>query len=132
MYEIRLKIHKEDDLYNPLDPDKELLSDEVVSYINRKYSEKSEPGKHVIHIISDNPVDEERVRKNIRRYTEQEEGIVGRDQKHSVFKQLWLAGIGVAFIALWLLLAAITENIIVEVLSIIGSLQFGKLRTSGL
>ena len=121
MCEIKLKIHEENDLYNPLDPDRELLSDEVVSYIVRKYSEKNVRGSHVIRIISDTPLDEERVRKNIRRYTEQEDGIVSRKQKSSSLKQLWLALIGVAFIAVWLILAANTENVIVEVLSIIGS-----------
>ena len=33
MYEIKLKIHEEADLYNSLDPDQVLLSDDVVSYI---------------------------------------------------------------------------------------------------
>ena len=40
MYEIKLKIQDEADLYNPLDPDRVLLSDDVVSYILRKYEER--------------------------------------------------------------------------------------------
>ena len=44
MYEIKLKIHEETDLYNSLDPDQMLLSDDVVSYILRKYEVKSFQG----------------------------------------------------------------------------------------
>ena len=122
MYEIKLKIHEEADLYNPLDLDQVLLSDDVVSYILRKYEERPDiREKHVIHIYSDTPVDEERVRRNIRRYTEEEEKIMKRKQQRSRLKQLRLFIIGVAFIAFWLFIVAKTENILVEVLSIIGS-----------
>lgn len=77
--------------------------------------------KHVIHIFSDTPVDEERVKRNIRRYTEDEGKIMKRKQQRSCIKQLWLFAIGIAFIAFWLFIASKTENILVEVLSIIGS-----------
>ena len=52
--EIRIRIHNEADLYNPLDPDQELLSDDVIDYIQRKYDEDRELGDRlVIHIVSD-------------------------------------------------------------------------------
>ena len=122
MYEIKIKIHEETDLYNPLDPEQILLSDELVSYILRKYEERPDiRDKHVIHIYSDTPVEEERVKRNIRRYTEEEGKIIVRKQKTSRLKQVRLFIIGLAFIAFWLFMASITENIIVEVLSIIGS-----------
>ena len=122
MYEIKLKIHEEADLYNPLDPDQVLLSDDVVSYILRKYEERPDlRDKHAIHIYSDTPVNEERVKRNIRRYTEEEGKLMQRKQHRNRINQLWLFGIGVAFIALWFFIAAKTENILVEVLSIIGS-----------
>lgn len=122
MCEIKLKIHEEADLYNPLDPDQVLLSDDVVSYILRKYEERPDVReKHTIHIFSDTSVDEERVRRNIRRYTEEEGKIMKRKQQRSRIKQMWLFGIGIAFIAFWLFIASKTENILVEVLSIIGS-----------
>ena len=75
----------------------------------------------MIHIYSDTPVDEERVKRNIRRYTEDEGKIMKRKQQRSRIKQLWLFAIGIAFIAFWLFIASKTENILVEVLSIIGS-----------
>ena len=55
-FEIKIKIHEEADLYNPLDPEGSELSDEVISYMVRKYQEKGRKEKHIIHIISDEPV----------------------------------------------------------------------------
>ena len=122
MYEIKVHVHEEADLYNPFDPDQVLLSDDVVSYILRKYEERPDVReKHVIHIYSDSPVDEERVRQNIRHYTEEEGMMMKRQQQRSRVKQLRMFIIGLAFIAFWLFLAAKSENILVEVLSIIGS-----------
>ena len=121
MYEIKVKIHEESDLYNTFDPDAAQLSDEVVSYILRKYQEKEREEKHCIHIISDTPVDEDRVWKNIHAYTKHEEEIIGREQQNSTAKQIRLFIIGIAFIAFWMFAASRTENIGVEVLSIIGS-----------
>jgi len=55
-FEIKIKIHEEADLYNPLDPEGSELSDEVITYMVRKYQEKGRKEKHIIHIISDEPV----------------------------------------------------------------------------
>ena len=35
--EIKLRIHKESDLFSLLDPDQRILSDEVISYLSRNY-----------------------------------------------------------------------------------------------
>lgn len=121
MYEIKVKIHEEADLYNPLDPDKAHLCDDVIAYIFRKYLEKKRKEPFVIHIFSDLPVDEERVRKNLRAFMEHEEEIEEREQQISSMKQVRMFFIGISFIAIWMLAAKITNNILVEVLSIIGS-----------
>ena len=121
MYEIGVSIHEENDLYNPLDPDCTLLSDDVVSYINRKYQEKERSAKFFIHFISDVPVNEERVRENIRSYLQHEIDFQTREHRNSTLRQIRLFMIGIVFIAVWLLAARQTESIAVEVLSIIGS-----------
>lgn len=120
-YDISLKIHEEADLYSGFDPDQTLLSDEVISYIVRRYQEKDLGDKPRLHIISDLPLDEDRVRKNIRDYMQQELEISVKEQKKITLKQLRLAVIGIAFIAVWLVLSAFTGTVIAEVLSIIGS-----------
>ena len=121
MYEIKIKIHEEADLYNAFDPDQVQLKDEVVSYITRKYQEKERTDQYCMHIITDVPVDEERVRRNFRKYVEEEVGIIRRDHKRSSMKQALLFIIGIAFIAIWAAMSSKTGVIILEVLSIIGS-----------
>ena len=121
MFEISIKIHEENDLYNPLDPDCALLSDDVVSYIIRRYQEKERTEKFFIHVISDKPVNEDRIRENIRSYMLHEIDFQTREHHISTLRQIRLFMIGIAFIAGWLLAARQTESVSVEVLSIIGS-----------
>lgn len=121
MYEIKIKIHEEADLYNDFDPDQVQLKDEVVSYITRKYQEKERTDQYCMHIISDVPVDEERVRSNFRKYVEEEVGIINRIQHRSTMKQVLMFIIGIAFITTWVLMSSKTGTIVLEVLSIIGS-----------
>jgi hypothetical protein len=120
-FEIKIKIHEEADLYNPLDPEGSELSDEVISYMVRKYQEKGRKEKHIIHIISDEPVDEEKVRNSFLAYSTKEEMIFGNVRNRITLKQLTLFVIGILFISLWLFASSRTENLLVEILSIIGS-----------
>ena len=121
MYEIKIKIHEEAELYNPLDPEQTLLADEVVAYVSRRYEEASRSERFCIHIFSDTPVNEERVRENFRINMEHQQDIETKEMKTASLKQLWLFFIGICFIAIWLFAAGMTENLGVEVLSIIGS-----------
>ena len=121
MYEIRIKIHDEADLYEPFDPDGSLLSEDVVSYFSRRFQERAVGEAASLRIISDVPVNEERVRANIRSYAMGALEQNAREQRKYSLKQLYLVLIGLAFIALWLVLKRTTEGIGSEVLSIIGS-----------
>ncbi len=121
MYEIKLKIHDESDLYTPLDPDKELLSEDITSYFQRKYIEKASPlEKTIIHIFSEVPLNEERVRKSIKSYTKNELAILAKKKKRSLVKEVWLFILGIIFIALWLFLESVTESIAATVVCIVG------------
>jgi hypothetical protein len=94
---------------------------EVVSYILHKYQEKKRREPFCVHIFSDTPVDEERVRKNFRAFLEQEEKNEERYQHIYSMKQVRMFAIGIVFIAIWLLVETYTSVLIVEILSIIGS-----------
>ncbi len=121
MNEIKLKIHDESDLYSSLDPDMELLSEDITSYFQRKYTEKTSPlDKTIIHIFSDVPINEERVRKNIKSYTENELVILAKKKKRSLIKEVWLFILGIIFIALWLFLESVTESVVATVVCIVG------------
>ena len=96
-YEIKIKIHEEADLYNPLDPEGSELSDEVIAYIVRKYQ------------------------NSFLDYARKEEMILGKVRNRTTLKQLTMFVIGILAISLWLFVARRTENLLVEILSIIGS-----------
>ena len=121
MYEVKIKIREEAELYNPLDPEQTMLADDVITYVTRKYDEADRSERFRIHIFSDNPVNEDRVRENFRINMEHQQDIETKEMKTASLKQLWLFFIGVFFIAAWLFAASMTENLGVEVLSIIGS-----------
>lgn len=120
--EIGLHIHAENDLYHPLDPDQKLLSDEVISYLQRKYSDDAQFGKKmVIRIVSDIPVNEEHVRQSFHDWINSECRSLEKEQHRIRIRQLRLFLIGIFFIAIWLYFAMTKDNVFVEVLSIIGS-----------
>lgn len=119
--EIKVRIHDEDDLYDPLDPDKLYLSQDVISYIEQRYSEKRDYGKVNIHIISDKPVHTDRVKEAFHVYIENEKNALNKEQHLASTRQIRLFVIGIIFISIWLIISANIENILVEVLSIIGS-----------
>lgn len=120
--EIRIRIHEEMDLYHPLDPDQKLLCDDVISYLQRKYNDDSQAGrKMTIQIVSDQPVNEERVRSAFHDYVDHEYNSLVREQRRTRIRQLRLFLIGIFFIAIWLYFSMKKDNIFVEVLSIIGS-----------
>ena len=59
--EIKLRIHEESDLFSPLDPDQQILSEDVISYLHPKYrmmylKYQTKSGNYVLHIFSDTPV----------------------------------------------------------------------------
>lgn len=122
IYEIRMKIREEADLYSPLDPDQEAFSDDVIAYLERKYNERANfRDKPVIHIISEKTVNAERVNRNFKAYMRKETELLTKEQKRASLRQARLFVIGILFIAVWLVFALNTDNIFVEVLSIIGS-----------
>ena len=122
MKEIKLKIHEEDDLYSPYDPDKILLSEDVVTHLMRNFIHKhrSLKEKFSLHIITDTPVDEERVRENIRAFFMQEMDDVNYGIKRLTLKEIGLAVAGVIFLLLWLYASSKAGSIKLEILSIIG------------
>ena len=65
--EIKLKIHDESELFSPLDPDQMMISDDVIDYLSRVFLNKHRRLREsfVIHIISDEPVNEAHVKNAI-------------------------------------------------------------------
>ena len=120
--EIKLKIHQESDLFTSLDPDGNKLSEEVISYFTRYYVNVHRwiNEKYIIRIISDAPLNEERVRESIKKEFLQKKDDTGYGLKKLTSKEIYFGILGVAITALWLYLSYNFENVGVEILSIAG------------
>lgn len=120
--EIKLKIHEESDMFTPYDPNQELLSEDVSTYLIRCYENKHRTTKEklVVHIFSDTPVNEERVKRAIRGHCEQEKSNNQREIMIETFREICLAVLGLILLSLWAFLSASHEGMWMEVLSIMG------------
>ena len=120
--EIKLKIHEEADMFSPFDPEQKLLSEDVSDYLIRCYENKHRKTKEelVIHIYSDTPVNEERVKQAIRDYCAQEKSNNRHEGRVETLKEVALGILGLLFLSLWFILSATHENVWMEVLSIVG------------
>ena len=120
--EIRLKIHEESDMFSPYDPDQELLSEDISDYLVRYYENKHRRNREdfVIHVFSDTPVNEERVKRAIRDHFEQEKSNNKHEMLLETFKEILLAGLGLILLSIWFFLSSTRESVWMEMLSIMG------------
>ena len=72
--EIKLRIHEESDMFTPYDPDQKLLSEDVSDYLIRCYENMHRKSREEfsVHVFSDEPVSEERVKQALRDHCEQQ------------------------------------------------------------
>ena len=120
--EIRLKIEKESDLFSGFDPDQKLLSEEVSLHLARNYlnQHRSMDEKYIIHILSDSPVDERKVKERFHDYYAQELDNLKFSMKRLTLKQISLAVIGILILCVWLYFSSRSERVNVEILAIMG------------
>ena len=120
--EIKLKIHEEADLFSDLDPDQMMLSEAVTGYLNYNYMKmhRNHNEQFKLRIISDTPVDEQRVTERIRDYYQQELSNSAFALKRLTTKEICMIVIGVIALSIWLILSANGSNVGIEILSIVG------------
>lgn len=119
-FEIKVRVADESELYNPFDPDKLTLNEDLLQYLVNRYSEK-ELGKQTALAFVGAAIDGNHLKAALRRHVESELEKNRREKKLNYAKQLRLFLIGVAFIAADIALKQALPSIPVEILSIIGS-----------
>ena len=120
--EIRLKIHEESDLFSRFDPDQKMLSEEVIAYVAHNYLNQHRwlKDSFTIRIISDVPVNQEKVKCRIQDYFVQEKENTDYLLKKLTLKEICLGVFGAVVLAIWLMLSQDSSNVNLEILSIIG------------
>ena len=120
---IKLKIQDESEFFSPMDPDQNMLSDEVISYLTRVFLNKHRRLRenYVITVISETPVNEDRIKNAILREFEQQKDDAGYALKRLMYKLICLGVLGAALLALWLYLSLQKDSSVgLEILSIMG------------
>lgn len=121
-----LRIHEESDLYSEMDPNRRMLSADTVSYLERVFLRKQRriDENYVINIISDVPVNEERVKENILEEFTQQIDEIKYELRVLRIKAVIMLLLGAATLALWLYLSSKTDAVFAEILSIVGWVFF--------
>ena len=120
--EIKLKIHEESDLFSPYDPDQMQLSEDMVTYLKRKSEMMYKKNKeaYTLHIFSDTPVNEDKVRRAFREQLllQLEDNVFSA--KLEITKGLFLLLLGVVILSLRYILAERGEALYLDVMEIMG------------
>ena len=132
--EIKLRIHEESDLFSPLDPDQRQLSEDVISYLmrNTEIMYRKCKGKFAIHIFSDTPVNEDKVKKAIREHILLD---LERNRfwaKLETIKEAVLMLFGFSVLSLWYVMADSDEGLYLEIMEIVGWVAIWEATTGAL
>lgn len=121
MYSITLNVESEEELYNPLDPQQNLLADDVKTYLYNKLQNREQPEGAELRVCSNTPIDEERFKSAVDRWAQEESRLIRASRKRNTIQQAWMFGSGVLFIALSLALEPMVDVVWFTVLSTIGA-----------
>ena len=117
---VTLCVKDEDALYLPFSPAKEFNSD-VTDYLISRLGERNRGQKVVLRIISSRMIDEDTFRAALKRWASADTDRLKREQKANFMKQIWMFGMGVAFIAASLVLESVIPVLPYTILSTIGA-----------
>lgn len=120
--EIKLRIHEESDLFSPYDPDQMQLSEDMISYLKCKSEMMLKKYKEVytLHIFSDTPVNEDKVRNAFREQLLLQLEDNRFSAKLEITKGLFLLFLGVVILSFRYILAERGEALYLDVMEIMG------------
>lgn len=121
MFEIRVKIDREEDLYCGFDETGLTLSDDVLTYITQALRERHKIEKLRLSFVSNLDLDEGRLEKAIGQYMESVGRNVKREKRSSWLNSLRLLTIGVIFVILGLVFENHMGAVAAAIISTIGS-----------
>ena len=121
MFEVRIKIDREEDLYCGFDEKGLTLSEDVLAYITKAMEGRCRGEKLRLTFVSGLDLDEGRLEKAIERYMQSVEHSVKRLKRSSWLNSLRLLAIGVIFIVLGLVFTDKMGAVAAAIVSTIGS-----------
>ncbi|MBQ4249935.1 MAG: hypothetical protein II705_07845 [Clostridia bacterium] len=119
--EIKLRIHDENELYNRFDEDRQVLSDDVISYITDRFDERKLGSRIRIKIISDEPLNEENVKSAFMRSADALKSLNRKQRLLNNGKMIRLLIIGVALLAIGIVLTISLDQLPLALISAVGT-----------
>ena len=119
-----IKIRDESDLYNRFDPTQTRLSNDAYSYLKSLYQEMSagERKNDVLRIQCDNEIDLDRAKKALQAAVKRDVDDYNIQLRVNKLKMIRLYVIGIALIVVGFALALVLDQLLLEVISIVGSM----------
>lgn len=121
MFDVRVKIDREEDLYCGFDETGLTLNGDVLDYITKALEERHKGEKLRLCFVSALDLDEGRLEQAIGRYMQSVERSVKRLKRSSWLNSLRLLAIGVVFIILGLAFESRMSAVMAAIVSTIGS-----------
>ncbi|MBQ1375206.1 MAG: hypothetical protein IIZ19_02290 [Clostridia bacterium] len=119
--EIKLRIHDENELYSRFDEDRQVLSDDVISYISDRFDERKLGSRIRVKIISDEPLDEENVKSAFMRSADALKSLNKKQRLLNNGKMIRLLIIGVALLAIGIVLTISLDQLPLALISAVGT-----------
>jgi hypothetical protein len=119
--EIKLRIHDENELYSRFDEDRQVLSDDVISYISDRFDERKLGSRIRVKIISDEPLDEENVKSAFMRSADALKSLNRKQRLLNNGKMIRLLIIGVALLAIGIVLTISLDQLPLALISAVGT-----------
>lgn len=125
---VQLKIQNESELYNPFDPSKTRVSEEVYRYL-KSYCTELQSERHsldVIRIITDEPIDEDRFKRTVqnavRRDLDEFDSQITRNKRMAFWEYVMGTLLSIAGVALSLVL----DQVLLAVISLFGTMAINE------
>ena len=129
---IKLKVKKEEDLYNPFDPDRTILCDDVRNYVIDRLKERHLREDIELHVISEEQLDQDALRNAFRIWIETEEESIKKENAGNQLRQFLLLAVGIGFIAANLVLHDHLHAVGQTIISTIGAFSIWEASNSWL
>ena len=121
---IQMLINNESDLYNPYDPSRTKINEEVYHYL-KTFCSPLEASKHAndtLQIITDDPIDTDRFQRVLHDAVKRDIAEFDRQIARNSRRVIWEGIIGVLFVALGITLAAYLDELLLTVISLFGTM----------
>lgn len=120
---IQLRIKNESDLYNPYDPSRTRIHDEVYHYL-KSFCSELEYQKHMhdtLQVVTDEPIDEENFRRSLQAAVRGDLNEFDRQITENNRRVIWeyIVGFGLSFLGLGLSL--VLNQIIMAIIAFVGT-----------